>query len=151
MANIKTKFAVVILNETNHWQDSALKSAAGEIWTAYLVDLNRAVNLAELRTSYEMLPLYYLTKERLSDELDEDLRSEFGAQQDPIYQYTYGIDLMLSGNHAIEVGEETHEYDDSIDADSAYMKIEQDRIESEVANQRCWNLTSTPISATIRP
>lgn len=151
MATIKTKFAVVVLNETRNWEDCEIKRAAEEVWTAYLVDLDRPVNLAELRTSYEMLPLYSVTKERLTDALDEELQIEFSRTQDPIYIHTHIIDRMFPSEHAAEIGEETHPIEDGDDAEVAYAKVEQQRVEYEQGNQRYWSLNVTPNQATIRP
>lgn len=147
MATIVTNFAIILLNETSSWGDDyEVKHAAGEIWTAYLVDLNRPVHMADVRPSYNLTPLYYVTKEQLSDAHDTELRNELGLLTEYTYsRYCSEIDELVAngGGKSYALGEESHEYDDTDDSDEAYSKIEEKVIESECANIRDWDLSST--------
>lgn len=142
MPKINTNFAVVLLNETSTWDDNyEVKQAAGEIWTAYLVDLNRPVHMADIRPSYDLIPLYYVPKNHLDDRLDEMLKNDFNLFSEIDSRYCYVIEEIIKNGKAAIIGEETHEYDEGVDADETYNTIEQKAIENENANVRDWVLS----------
>jgi hypothetical protein len=72
------QFRVVLLEQTNEWNDD-IKQRAGRIFAAYLLDAGRETNCAELTPSYD---LTYLYRTSTKGHDDEDLQATLIAEPD---------------------------------------------------------------------
>lgn len=137
---INTHFKVILIKETNYWADGELKTAAGEIYTAYLYDAARTINLAELRPSFEMHPMYYVTKNEINDDEQEKLNMELNNNLESSYIHCHYIESLELNHEVFDIGEESHDFDES-DNEANYYQLVRKAIENECANRRDWRLS----------
>ncbi len=72
---IATHFKVVAIDETQGWSDEIVKEA-GKVFQVYLFDESTCVNLCEITPSFRLVPLYFTTENRVSDDTHELMMRE---------------------------------------------------------------------------
>lgn len=142
--SIKTHFKIILIDETETWNHEKLVAAAGRIYTAYLLDTNRHVFLAEMRPSYELNPIYFVTENSVDEEFDEDLSSMIDSE--PIYSHVASIDACLLKNPRLmhdcksDVIHVTSE--GKISKEDEYLEILNRKIDYYKSSPICFNLPS---------
>lgn len=87
-------FRIVLLEETSDW-DEAVRSQAGNIFSAYLYDARRVTYLAELQPSYELHHLYTTaTNTDLPDDVEEALQVNGGPDDGAMYVHVRAVDAI---------------------------------------------------------
>lgn len=87
-----TKFNLIAIDETHHWQDENAKSC-GRILTVYFFDKNQHTYCAELAPSYTLIPLYCFAEKDISLKMKNELE-EGGLLNEPIYVHVSQVDKM---------------------------------------------------------
>jgi len=129
--NIKPKFRVVAIDETEHWSDDI--KAQGKVWGVYLVDMNRYTYCCELTPSLELHFLYYVaipkkrTKDRKVADDFQDLVDENYPHSDTSY---VGTNQKFSRIRKVDLTES----DKKTLADEGYEVLHKDVVEYLRAN-----------------
>ena len=89
---------VVAIDETHHWTKE-LQDICGTIKTVYMYDSSVTTNCCEITPSYELTPLYYITENDISDEVDEILLNEL-ANDEARYFHCNVIDELQSEEYS---------------------------------------------------
>lgn len=98
------RFRIVLIDNTEHWTDEALRAKAGKIWDAYLYDENRATHLAELTPSYELTYLYCTAENQLPEDMEEVLLLNGSGDSPVIYMHCAQVDA-ISWDRKVACGE----------------------------------------------
>ena len=67
--NKEVDFKIVILDESQYYEEDFLKKCGGKIMKTYLFDANKEVCVAEITPSYELYPITSSAAKILSDDL----------------------------------------------------------------------------------
>jgi hypothetical protein len=92
---IATHFKLVSIDETQYWSDEIVKEA-GKIEQVYLFDESTCVNLCEITPSFRLIPLYFITENRVSDDTHESMMMEPSEE-------TYVHCHQLQGDHIMDL------------------------------------------------
>lgn len=100
------KLVAVVMNDTQYWRENIV-ARAGAVFTTYLVDLNRPVQLCELTPSYEAIPLY--STPFYDDEDGSVNELLMGAELQEQYIHCRAVDGW-NANYRHDIGEFECEY-----------------------------------------
>ena len=116
---LKSDIRVVAIDE-NYWTEEIAK-ACGNIQCVYIYDASVQIRLCEVTPSYELIPLYYITENEISDELHSQMMNE---DMDVMYVHCYQVDKMesISANNDIEFeSSDSEEYKEHFEEVKEYV------------------------------
>ena len=83
---------VLLVDETEYWRKDIVE-AAGRLIGVYLYDRNKIVHCAEMTGSYECYFVETVTHERVSDDVDQDIRC--GDEESVTYYHADSVERIL--------------------------------------------------------
>lgn len=93
------KFRVLLLDETENWQEDIVKAAGGQILGVYLYNPNSVTHCCELTPSFDLIfmnsvPLEYPEDETARDVLQMDLLEGNAQCESDIYMHCHDVDKL---------------------------------------------------------
>ena len=96
----KTNFKVVVIDESQSWNQDTLKVCGGKIQTVYLYDANMVTYCCEITPSYYLLPLYCIPAHSFN-ELENEAQNYLQRGEstcEPIYMHCREVERLKQIN-----------------------------------------------------